>query len=344
MKKNILAVLFFFLPCMLHAANCVYSPTLQPQEIDYRAVPSTKRNLFVYGYCKKFKPSNDILRLITFLIYDSPLRYRNTTLPNDLSGKDLSGLDFTGCHFTGINLTNANLANVILTNTTCDYQKAFQHNIKRRKIEGGILYQEDLFKDLQRITQVYPKLNSHAHKAKLLQIACGFAFLPFYENSELNIKVAYWSAELLQLKQALGKPYDNELLCSLAPTITYRVNTYCWTTNYPQNQISIPARAPHANFDAFLQDFKNGFTKYQCKLLRYTSYNHYKKHIIAIIKGMKEIYVRFQQKEVQQESCNIAHALSKSYQIQLTALNYHYLFYQDRIVSLKKCMVKIANE
>ncbi len=335
-RSAFLSVLFLLIASYpLHAAKSAYQPSIPVQKVGYSGVPSPKRRLLVHGYCKVYNVPIDIFLLITYFVYDNPLRYRNKPLPNDLSDQDLSGFDFTGCAFTYTSLSYTDLTNVILTNTTCDYQKAFLENIKKNKCYGGDWYQKNLPKDLKSIAQVYPKLNNHAHKAKLLAVATGLAWLPFYEGKEFDIKVAYWSSELLQLKQVLGNPYGQQLICSLQNNLEFDANNYCWTTNYPQGKVNINTPATHANFDTYLKDFNNGLTQYQCKAIDY-GFNWYKEGIIKNIQGLRANYQYIKDKQLQQEACNIAHALSKSYQMQKGALLNHYLFYQHRLILLKK--------
>ena len=322
---------------LLYAANLSKLPYAQ---VDYTIdLTISKRSSLMHGYTRYYINDSKDRELLAFLIscflYGNPLQYKNKPLPNDLSGQNLRGFDFTGCDFTYTNLAYTNLANVILARTTCNYQKAFQDNIKENKIYGDAWYQDNLPNDLKSITAVYPKLKNNTHKAKLLAIAAGLAWLPFYTGTEFYIKVAYWSCALLQLKQALGKPYGNQLVCSLEKALNYDANNYCWTTNYPQDNVNIGTKAPHANFETYLKDFTNGLKQYQCKL---KDGDCYKAQIIKIIGGVKKAYNKIKDKHLRQECCNIAHALSKSYQIQQWVLLHHYLFFQHRLMWLKKSL------
>ncbi len=338
-KCAFLAVLFLLMASSpLHAAKSAYQPSIPVQKVGYSSVPSPKRNLFVHGYCKAYHIPTDLCFFIRCLLYDNPFRYRNKPLPDDLSEQDLSGFDFTGCHFTHTNLTDSNLEGVILTNTTCDYQKAFQDNIKKNNCYGGDWYQNNLSKELKSIAQVYPKLNSHAHKAKLLAVAAGLAWLPFYESTEFLIKLAYWSSELLQLKQVLGNLNGEKLIYSLEEDLNWDADDYCWTTTYPQNKVTIKNPALHAKFDTYLKDFKVGLTKYQCKANESWGFDWYKERITKNIEGLAATYPHIKDKKLQQEACDIAHALSKSYQIQKDTLLFHYLFFQNRLIWLKKSL------
>ncbi len=336
-KCAFLAVLFLLMASYpLHAAKSAYQPSIPVQTVVYSSVPSTKRNLFVHGYCKAYHIPTDLCFFIRCLLYDNPFRYRNKPLPDDLSEQDLSGFDFTGCHFTHTNLTDSNLEGGMLTNTTCDYQKAFEENSKKNQLDWNDWYQENLPKDLKSIAQVYPKLNNHVHKAKLLAVAADLAWLPFYESTEFHIKVQYWSCELLQLKQVLGTLYGNKLICSLEWYLNDDAEDYCWTTEYPQNKVNINTPAPHANFDTYLKDFTSGLNKYQCKSEDSRGFNWYKDQITKNIEGLAATYPHIKEKKLQQEALDIAHALSKSYQIQKGAFLNHYLFFQHQLIRLKK--------
>ncbi len=344
-KCAFLAVLFLLMASSpLHAAKSAYQPSIPVQTVVYSSVPSTKRNLFVHGYCKAYHIPTDLCFFIRCLLYDNPFRYRNKPLPNDLSDQDLSGFDFTGCHFTHTNLTDSNLEGVILTNTTCDYQKAFQEHSKKNELSGGTWYRNNLPKDLKSIAAVYPKLNNHDHKAKLLAVAAGLAWLPYYEDEEFYIKAEYWSSELLQLKQVLGN-HGNELICSLEGNLKADTEWYCWATKYLQGKVSINTPAPHSHFDTYLKDFNNGLTQYQCKSKKSSGFNWYKNNIIKNIEGLAATYPHIKDKQLQKEACNIAHALSKSYQIQQGTFQNHYLFFQHRLIWLKKSVsVGLKNE
>ena len=277
---------------------------------------------------------------------NSPMKYKGKALPSDLSNQDLSGYDFTGCDFTHTNLTDSNLANVILAHTTCNYQKAFQHNIKNNKCDRGKWYQENLLKDLKSIAVVYPKLKNDPQKAKLLAIAAGLAWLPFYTGEEFHIKVGYWSCELLQLKQAIGNPYGQQLVCSLEEYLNWDAEGYCWSTNYPKDKVNMDTKAPHASFDTYFKDFINGLTKYQCKSKnKKWGFDWYKEQIAKNIEGLKKTYQKIKDEQLRQACCNIAHALSKSYQIRNGAFLNHYLFSQNRLIWLKKSVgVMVGNE
>ena len=336
------SAVFFPLPLLLmgihyvYAAKSAYPPSAQEQKIAYRNVPNSNRKLLVGGYCRVHSVPTDICFLIRCFVYDNPLQYRNKPLPNDLSGQDLSGFDFTGCVFTYTNLSYTDLTNVILTNTTCDYQKAFLDNIKKNKLQGGDWYQENLPNDLRSIAEVYPKLNNVTQKVKLLHIACGISFLPFYEETEFYIKVQYFSSLLRQLKQVLGNPYRKQMVCSLQSSLEYDANNYCWKTKYPQHKVNIDAKTSHANFVQYLEDFTNGLVKYQCKSKYDYGFDWYKDNIIKNIEGLEATYPNIKDATLQQEAFDIAHALSKSYQIQQGTFLDHYLFYQHRLMRLKK--------
>ena len=348
-KKRVVLLYLFLLMAIHHvyAAKWLNESPVQLQRSGCAAVPVRKRNLLVQGYCSGYHVPTDLCFFIRCLVYDNPFKYRKKTLPSDLSGQDLRGYDFTGCAFTHTNLTDANLADAILAGTTCDYQKAFQDNIKENKIEGGKKwYQNNLPNDLRSIAGVYPKLKKDTHKAKLLAIATGLAWLPFYQGQAFYIKVQYWSCALLQLKQALGNPYGGQLVCSLEKGLNAVANNYCWTTNYPQHKVNIATKAPHANFDTYLKDFTDGLTKYQCKSKNgYWGFDWYKEGITNNIQGLAATYEKIKDEQLRQKCCNIAHALSKSYQIQNGTFQHHYLFLQHRLIGLKKSVgVMVGNK
>ena len=338
-KSNLLFGLFLLLiPSMLYAAKQVSALKGEAEKVDYIIQLSrAKRRLLVDAYSKLQHIPNDVLLLITYFLQDNPLQYKNKPLPSDLSGKDLSQYDFTGCQFTYTDLTDTNLKNVILFNTTCDYQKAFQEN--KNQLKAGSLYQKKIVKDLQSIAQVYPTLNNHAHKAKLLQIACAISRLPFCtEEAELYVQVAYWSCELLQLKQLLDDSSTQPLCCSLEKDLEWDLNNYCWSTNYPQDKVSINDKQSHDNFPTYIKEFKNGLVKYQCKSVHPSGLDWYKNNITKNIQGLQKAYPAVKDPQLQQEARNIAHALSKSYQIQQRPFLFHYLFYQNRLIRFKKSM------
>ena len=129
----------------LYATEFTNPPSARVQKVDDTAqVTITKRKPLVDGYCRAYHIPTDLCFLIRCLVYDNPFKYRNKPLPSDLSGQDLRGFDFTGCGFTHTNLTDTNLTNVILARTTCDYQKAFQDNIKKNKCDRGNWYKKNL--------------------------------------------------------------------------------------------------------------------------------------------------------------------------------------------------------
>ncbi len=345
-KKCTVFLLLLIASHHVHAAKSAYQPIMQLQKGgDTAGLPRAKRKRLVQGYCSIYGIPKTLCSLIIYFVHDNPLQYKNKPLPNDLSEQDLSGYDFTGCNFTHTNLTYANLENVILTNTTCDYQKAFQYNKKKNKLKGGTWYQNNLPLDLKSITEVYPKLNNNRYKAKLLQVASGISQLSFYEDAEFYIKVQYWSSELLQLKQALGSPYGKQLVCSLTWYLNDNTNNYCWKTKYPQDKVSIAIPRPHANFDTYLKNFSSGLMQYECKSHYIGGFNCYKSNITKNIEGLKATYPHIKEATLQQEICGIAHALSKSYQVQKGTFLNHYLFYQHRLIRLKKLVsVDVKNE
>ena len=322
---------------MLHAAKLVSSPTAEAKKADYIvSLSRAKRRVVVDGYCKIDNIPTDILRLITYFLHDNPFQYKNKPLPNHLAAQDLSGYDFTGCQFTFTDLTNTKLNNVMLANTVCDYQKAFKVHIVSSEFCIAAWYQLVLPKDLRSITEVYAKLNNNTQKKKLLQIASAFAYLPFYESKEFYIKVTYWSTQLLQLKQLLHKLYQYQLGCSLENLLHRDATEYCWTTNYPQDKVNINSPAGHAHFDIYLSAFTSGLIKYQCQSKCSCGFDWYEDRITDTIQGLQRVYLESKDKKLQQELCNIADALSKSYQIQQMTFLTHYLFYQNRLISLKK--------
>ena len=300
-------------------------------------IPLQKRKLLIQGFCKAYHIiPTDFLKIISYFTY--------CTLPKDLSKQDLRGFDFTGYEFTYTNLTDANLQDVILTSTTCDYQKAFQDNLKKNKCQGGDWYKKSLPQDLEKIANLYSKLDNNSYKAKLLQIAAGVAWLPFYQNIEFYIKVAYWSAELLQLRIRLDPQYEKKWiedpklrkLSTLPPLCSFQRSLrrgLCWVTIYPQNQVGIKPLTPHANFDKYLKEFKEGVEKY---IIRRTEY--YKNNIPISIASLAKVYPNIKNQALQQEACNIAQELSQSYQKQRLSFLLHYLWCQNRLISLKKSL------
>ena len=310
-----------------------------------------KRKLLVTGYCRVYNININQSIYLCLLLY-IPLEHKNKPLPYDLSGQNLSDYDFTGCKFTYTNLTRTRLTNVILINTTCDYVNAFQQNVKKSplfqfkydeeeekkyRIQASEMYKGKLDMDLQRISEVYPKLKNDTHKAQLLQIACAISLLPScLTKDQFHVKVAYWSYQLLQVKQLLGEPYTDECLGSFHFDLEDDCSIYCWTTKYPQDKIDIEKNASDTNFDLYLKEFDNGLAQYQCESKNKLGFFWYKNQITKNIKGLKNAYPYIKNLQLQQEARNIAHALSKSYQFQQGDLLEHYLFYQNRLISLRK--------
>ncbi len=285
-----------------------------------------------------------IFVFIRCLLYDNPLRYRNKPLPNDLSDQDLSGFDFTGCYFLYTNLTDTRLDNTILKDTMCDYQKAFKDKIKKNKLEGGEWYKKTIFNDLESITKVYPKLKNDVYKAKLLSISCALSRLPFHQEKELCVKIEYWLSILLHLKQVLSNENDYKLTCSLEKTLDDDAKNYCWSTKYPQYKEYISVKASHNNFDKYQMDFCSGLKQYKCKSKKKWGFNFYKKRIIRNIEGLKNTYFAINNDKLKKEACHIAHALSKSYQLQYSTLLQHYLYYQNRLIKLKHSLIEEAKK
>lgn len=296
----------------------------------------------------------------------SGMNFKGKKLPQDLSYADLTGANLAGHHFRGTNFTGAELAGVILTGTTCDYQQCFQDNIIANKIRYGKWYLKNLTKDLESIVQVYPHLLQDSHKALLLQIACGLAYLPYYENTEFYIKLEHWSCQLLILKNQLGD-LGARLVCTLASQLKYEEENYCWETDYPTHfeapigmkiasrwcilsihrqlpkelskliQAYLTEKAPeiHANFDQYLQLFQEGLVKYNVTSKRKWGDNYYKKVIALNIKGLQKIYPKLTSPKLQKKAMKIAHQLSQKYKIQ----NWHFLFSytscQNQLIWLK---------
>ena len=264
----------------------------------------------------------------------------------------MSGFNFTGCQFNATNLTDTDLGYTILTNTTCDYQKAFQDNIKNNQIQGGEWYQKNLVNDLVSITKVYPYMDD-TRKRKLLSIASGIAFLPSYEDTELYTELAYWASELLLMKQELGNSiYADQLVCSLEKKLKSS-QKLVWKSKYLQNKEHIEAKEARVyldDFEQYLINFKNGLAQYESKQsvdlrgsfperhLACIDKNFYKKEIIRSLEGLEETYDYIQyNEELKQAFHAIAYTLSKIYKWRkkLHVLN-QYFNCANRIIKLKK--------
>ncbi len=263
------------------------------------------------------------------------MNFTHAKLPQNFSGAYLSYVDLTGQRFTCTDFTNTQFDGVLLTNTTCDYQQCFQDNVKANQLSGGLWYLDNLPKDLKSIAQVYPTILQDHHKAELLQIASGLAYLPYHEGKEFYIKVQYWSIRLLLLKKQLGT-LGSQLVCSLGDYgLNYEAKRFCWQTDYPQNQVEEEQEAPHAYFDKYLQTFQDELLKYNVKSKDKRGYDWYKKNIEKNIQGLKKAYPKLTSQALRKEAIDIAFQLSKKCRFQHLLFLFHYLSCQNRLIQLK---------
>ena len=299
----------------------------------------SKPRLLVNGYAKKYNPGPPVdvlLQLTTHFMHGDPLEYKEKKeLPKDLSNQDLRWYDFTKCHFNGTNLTNTNLTDVILTDSTCLYLGAFNKN--RRNVRQT-WYSKHIYDSLNSIQQVYKTLKEDTHKAKLLHIACALSRLSFFrEYDEYMVKMQYWFFELWELKKVLDKQWADKLVCPLAESFNQDIQDYCWTTSY-SDEVKIEMPAPNTHFGTYLKDFKIGCKKYIHPPEEKYGAKHYWSHITKSIEGLQKVHSKIKDRELKQEGCNIAHALSKSYQVQKDRFFSHYLTCQNRLVDFKKSL------
>ena len=256
-------------------------------------------------------------------------------LPQDLSRANLTDTNLTRQKFTSTNLEGTKLSGVILTDTLCDYQKCFATNGEKNQLSGGDWYRKNLLKDLQSIARVYPHLSKDIHKAELLQIASGLAYLPYYERTEFYIKISYYSCKLLLLKKQLKKTLGDQLVCSVIHSLEYDAKNYCWQTNYPENKVEEEKEeAPHADFDKYLKTFREGLKKYNVKSKDKDGFKYYKENIEKNIQGLQKAYPKLTSPALKKEATSIAFLLSKSWQIQHLLFLFRYLFAQNRLIRL----------
>ena len=265
-------------------------------------------------------------------------------LPKDFSATNLTYANLTGQRFTDTNFEGTQLEGAILTNTTCDYQQCFADNVEANQLSYGKWYQENLPKDLKSIAEVYPRLYQDSHKAALLQIACGLAYLPYWEGTEFYIKVAYWSCKLLLLKKQLSSGLQKQLVCSLDSDLEYDARKYCWQTDYPQDQVEEEKEAPHDDFAQYLKTFQKGLKKYHCKSEYEWGYNWYKDNIERNLQGLQKTYPKLTSPKLRKEAVDIAFQLSKIYQNQHLLFLLRYLSLQNRLIRLKRSAVGVGNE
>ncbi|MEM9569785.1 MAG: pentapeptide repeat-containing protein, partial [Bacteroidota bacterium] len=278
----------------------------------------------------------------------SSVNFTDAKLPKDLSNHNLNHANLTGHDFMATNFEGTQLEDAILTKTTCDYQQCFQDHIKANKLSGGSWYSENLLKDLKSIAQIYPHFSQNTHKAALLQIASGLAYLPYWEGKEFYIKVYYWSCKLFLLKKQLSSGLGEQLVCSLGNYsygLNYEAKNYCWQTDYPQNQVEETKEAPHDKFEEYLKTFQAGLQKYNCQSEYSWGYDWYKDNIEKNIQGLQKTYPRLTIPKLQKEAIDIAFQLSTLYQNQHWHLLFRYLFFQNRLIRFKiSAGIEVANK
>ena len=265
---------------------------------------------------------------------------RKVRLPQDLAGANLTHAQLAGKTFTSTHFDCANLDNVILTHTTCDYQQCFQDHVEAgklkdgNKLKDGKWYLKRLPKDLKSIAQVYPHLSQDSHKAEVLQIASGLAYLPYWEGTEFKIKVAYFSCQLLLLQEKLDTALGKQLTCCIDEEIKYDADYYCWQTEYRDDQAEEATTAPHADFDTYINVFQAGLKQYRVQSRYSRGFDYYKEQIEYNIQGLQKAYPKLSHPALQKEARDIACALSKSWQIQHLLFLFHYLSLQNRLIRL----------
>ena len=264
------------------------------------------------------------------------LSYTNLSqaqLPRNFSKHNLSNAIFTGQKFTSTNFSDAQLKNVTLTNTTCDYLTCFQKNMYT--MQDKEWYFENLFQELERITKIYPRISQDSHKAALLQIACGLAFLPHYKDTEFYIKVQYWSCKLLVLREQLV--YQPS--CILANYLTYDAQHYCcWKiTNPPEKPIAEEEKNDYGdNIDNYLAVFNLYSNEKRFKWELSYGYDYYTNHIKKSLRGLEKAYPHLHDPVDQKEAIYIAGQLAQSYDNkQNLPFLLHYLTCQNRLVNLR---------
>lgn len=287
-------------------------------------------------------------------------------LPEDLSGLDLKKVNLSGRNFTSTNFEGAELAGAILTGTTCDYEQCYQDNLKNNQCKGSKWYLDNIARDLRNIAYVYPRLLEDEHKAALLRIASGLAYLPYYKRTEFYIKAQYWSCKLLIVKKQMGKK-GAHLVCTLSNLLIHEAEKYCWQTDYPfhleelkgmqvasqwcmlttqrqlpralssvvQYYLTEPPQTVHTNFDQYLRCFQEGLVKYNVKSKEAWGYDFYKKTIEKNILGIKKVYPKLPSQALKKRATHIACLLSQKYKIQHFDFLFNFFVGQNKLVQLK---------
>ena len=293
-------------------------------------VPTKRTKLLVEGYCRPYHVHKYCTFFITNLVYFD-FQYKGSTLPYNLSGKDLTYFDLTGCDFSFTDITDTRLMGAILADTTCDYRATFLSFFKKIKKHKFTSYQTHFAEDLSKIARVYGELIDEKKKAELLHIAWGLASTPLYKGFGFNQfykKASYWSYKLFAFKNELDSPHARHLRCSFKKKLREQFELYCWTTQYPPENININIKPPHSDFERYLSSFQQGCIQNRVYALN----RDYKEDIENSLECLMIAYPRLKVDVIKQEACNIAHALSKSYQLQKLSLLKHYLYWQDRCI------------
>lgn len=296
----------------------------------------------------------------------SGIDFSRRTLPQNLTGANLTGANLSGLHFTTHNFKDAQLTDVILRGSTCDYMACFEDNVEASQRNIRNFYLERIRKYLKSITQVYPQLLQDSHKALLLQIASGLAYLPYYKRTQFRIKMGYWGCQLLLFKEKIGT-LGHQLACTFDFDLNYHAKCYCWQTDYPaqfesdkgiliacqwcrastsirlpsmlgifiQSCLTEPVPPKHTHFDSYLELFQKGLVKYNVKSTHDFGYHMYKKAIEKNIQGIKKAYPNLPSKALKQEMVDIAHTLSESYKVEHLPFLCCYLACQNRLIELK---------
>lgn len=322
----------------------------------------------VCAYATQESPLNSVKKgVIRGTKHFSGMDFRNRPFPENMAGANLTNANCTGLHFSHIDFTDVVLQGVILTNTTCDYQKCFEANKEAKTSKVNKWYLEHVPKGLKSIAKVYPLVAQHSHKAALLQIASGLAYLPCYEGKIFMVKMQYWCCKLLLLKKQLKSTLGDQLACLLMKEIAYDSVNYCWKTDYPihleegkgqliaaqwyqqaigkhfprelalitQYYLTEEPQTKHESFDAYWKLFEKRLIKYNAISEVACGYNFYKETIKKNIQGLKKTYAKLTLKKPRKEAIDIALALSKSYKSSNTHFLCHYLACQNRLIKLQ---------
>lgn len=265
----------------------------------------------------------------------SDTNFTQATLPKELSEADLRHANFSGVFFTYTHFEWAYFKDIIVVNTRCNYQQCFLDNIVVNRLKGGDWYRTHLPEDLKSIALVYPQLSKERDKVELLQIASGLAYLPYYQDIELEIKVHYWSCKLLLLKNKLKVRLGDQLVCSLAHNLAYEARTFCWQTDFPEYLIEEEEKEEgHADFADYLQCFQEGLKRYNVKSQSKWGYHQYKTTIEKNIQTLEKCYPKLTSEKFKKEAVTIARMLSRSWQRQHLDFLLYYLNAQNRLTRL----------